>query len=109
LNGATNFAAYTNLVNRYQNGTFPSPQTGLEEPVYVNTWAFQYNLTNASINNYHVDFSAVTHAQVYAIRWDSSSMVYNTPVVPEPSVVWLLSLSAMGLLSHMLRKYARNN
>ena len=61
------------------------------------------------MNNYHVDFSAVTHAQVYAIRWDSSSTVYNAPVVPEPSVVWLLLLSAMGLMGYMFRKYARNN
>ena len=108
LNGITNFASFTNLVNKFQNGTFPSPETGLEEPVYVNTWAYQWKITNASVSNYFVDFSAVTHAQVYNIRWDSSSMVYNTPVIPEPSTIGLLSLAAAGFASYMYRKRKRN-
>ena len=98
LNGGTYSAAlFTNLVNRYQNGVFPSPETGEDEPVYINTWAFQWNLTNAStINNYAIDFSAVTHAQVYALRWDSTSVLQNQ-VIPEPSVYALLLL-AIGII-----------
>ena len=98
LNGGTySSALFTNLVNRYQNGVFPSPETGQDEPVYVNTWAFQWNLTNAStINNYAVDFSAVTHAQVYALRWDSTSVLQNQ-VIPEPSTYALLLL-AFGII-----------
>ena len=98
LNGGTySSALFTNLVNRYQNGVFPSPETGQDEPVYVNTWAFQWNLTNAStINNYAMDFSAVTHAQVYALRWDSTSVLQNQ-VIPEPSTYALLLL-AFGII-----------
>jgi hypothetical protein len=91
LNGETySSSLFTNLVNRYQNGVFPSPSTGQDEPVYVNTWAFQWNLTNTSpINSYAVDFSAVTHSQVYALRWDSTSILQNQ-VVPEPSTYALI-------------------
>jgi hypothetical protein len=93
LNGGTyNTALYTNLVNRYQNGVFPSPETGEDEPVWVNTWAFQWNLTSpTNINNYAIDFSGVTHSQVYALRWDSTSVLQNQ-VVPEPSTYALLLL-----------------
>ena len=93
LNGGTyNIALYTNLVNRYQNGVFPSPETGKDEPVWVNTWAFQWNLTSpTNINNYAIDFSGVTHSQVYALRWDSTSVLQNQ-VVPEPSTYALLLL-----------------
>ena len=105
---SSNSASFTNLVNRYQNGTFPSPQTGLDEPVYINTWAYQWNLTNASAANYYVDFSAVTHAQVYTVRWDSSSLVYNNPVVPEPSTLGLLALSAAGFAGYLFRKRNRD-
>jgi hypothetical protein len=93
LNGGIyNTALYTNLVNRYQNGVFPSPETGEDEPVWVNTWAFQWNLTSpTNINDYAIDFSAVTHAQVYTLRWDSTSVLQNQ-VVPEPSTFALLLL-----------------
>lgn len=109
LNGGTyTNALYTNLVNRYQNGTFPSPSSGKDEPVYVNTWAYQWNLTNASpINNYAIDFSAVTHAQVYALRWDSTSVLQNSQVIPEPSTLGLLVLAATGFAGYILRKKKR--
>lgn len=110
LNGGSYTSArFTNLVNRYQNGVFPSPQTGQDEPVFVNTWAYQWNITNTSpINNYIIDFSAVTHAQVYELRWDSSSTIYNNPVIPEPSTYALLTLGAIGLAGYLVRKRHRN-
>jgi hypothetical protein len=97
-------ALYTNLINRYQNGTFPSPETGNEEPVYVNTWAFQWNITNSAIiTNYSIDFSAVTHSQVYALRWDSTTVLQGQ-VVPEPSTYALIFLGAAALAGYRIRK-----
>lgn len=111
INGFTNSsvnATYTNLVNRYQNGTFPSPETGKDEPVWVNTLAYQYNITNAlPITNYSIDFSAVTHAQVYALRWDSTSILQNTAVIPEPSTLGLLALAAAAAAAYNIRKRNR--
>lgn len=112
INGLTNSsvnATYTNLVNRFQNGTFPSPETGEEEPVWINTLAYQYNITNASsITNYHIDFSGVTHSQVYAMRWDGTTVLQNTAVIPEPSTLGLLALAAAGAAGYALRRRIRN-
>ena len=69
------------LINSYQNGTFPSPETGLDEPVYVNTWGFQWDVSSlGTITSIQIDFSAVTHAQIYAMRLDQSSQAYATSV-----------------------------
>jgi hypothetical protein len=96
LNDTAYSATFTNLVNRYQSGVFPSPETGKDEPVYVNTWAYQFNLTNNGFSNYHIDFSAVTHSQVYALRWDGTSVLQGQ-VVPEPSILSLLVLTIIGV------------
>lgn len=108
--GFTNLSAsYTNLVNRYQSGTFPSPVTGKEEPVYVNTWAYQWNVTNGTMaNGYGIDFSGVTHSQVYGLRVDSTSILQSTAVIPEPSTYALLALGAAGIAGYMARKKQRN-
>jgi hypothetical protein len=106
LNGITYNATFTNLVNRYQNGVFPSPETGLDEPVYVNTWAFQYNLTNNGFDNHYIDFSAVTHSQVYALRWDETPVLQGQ-VIPEPSIIGLLALAAAGVAGYNIRKRKR--
>lgn len=101
LNGFTNFSTFstfTNLVTRFQNGIFPSPETGKDEPVWINTLAYQWNITNASsITNYHIDFSGVTHSQIYAMRWDGTTVLQSTPVIPEPSIYGLLLL-AFGII-----------
>lgn len=106
LNSTVYNATYTNLVNRYQNGTFPSPETGKDEPVYVNTWAYQYNLTNNGFDNYYIDFSGVTHSQVYALRWDETSVLQGQ-VIPEPSTLGLLILAAAGTAGYVIRRRKR--
>lgn len=109
INGTTAVnATYTNLVNRFQNGVFPSPETGQDEPVYVNTWAYQWNVPSPpAFDNYEIDFSGVTHAQVYALRLDSTSVLQSTPVIPEPSTLGLLALAAAGLAGYVYRKRKR--
>ena len=104
LNGGTStFSSFTNLVNRYQNGVFPSPETGLNEPIYVNTWAFQWNLGSTPAASYDIDFSGVTHSQVYDLRLDTTSLIYNTPVVPEPSTLGYILFGFIVFLIIKLR------
>lgn len=82
------------LIKQYQNGTFPSPETGLDEPVYVNTWGFQWDVsTLGSITSMQIDFSAVTHAQIYAMRLDQSSTAYTSSVFSASSDTRIIGLS----------------
>lgn len=107
--GSSVAATYTNLVDRYQNGVFPSPETGEDEPVYVNTWAYQWNITEPiTFDDYAIDFSAVTHAQVYALRLDGTSVLQPNQVIPEPSTLGLLVLAATGTAMYIARKRQRS-
>lgn len=110
FNNGTNInATYTNLVNRFQSGTFPSPQTGQDEPVYVNTWAYQWNFGSGNgFDTFNIDFSAVTHAQVYTLRLDGTTVLQSTPVIPEPSTLALLVLAASGIAAYNIRKRNRS-
>lgn len=85
------------LISKYQNGTYTSPETG-EEPVYVNTWAFQWNLAEGSTaSSFQIEFSAVTHAQVYAIQLDQTSALQTQQVFSNfkpPPQIRLVSVGA---------------
>jgi hypothetical protein len=108
INNSTTTATFTNLVNRFQSGTFPSPETGEDEPVYINTWAYQWNFTTTeSFDNYSIDFSGVTHSQIYALRLDGTDILQSSAVVPEPSVLGLLALAAAGIAGYAIRKRKR--
>jgi len=101
------------LLGRYQNGTFSSPETNQEEPVYVNTWAFQWNLAEGTtVVSFQVEFSAVTHAQIYAMQLDQSSVLQPqqifAPSEPAPQIQ-LISLGApefSGLKTFMTHTFA---
>lgn len=79
------------LIDHYQNGTYFSPETEQEEPVYVNTWGLQWDASQLGpVGSFHIEFSGVTHSQVYAIRLDQSTAVHTASVfgpVTAPSVV----------------------
>ena len=69
------------LISSFQNGTFFIPETEQEEPVFVNTWGFQWDVSNlGTINTIQIDFSAVTHAQIYSMRLDQSTQTHSTSV-----------------------------
>lgn len=90
INNTANRTASTysrHLLNRYNNGSYFSPATETNEPIYVNTWAFQWNVTN-TVTSFQIEFSAVTHAQIYALRLDQASVLQNYQVLKDsaPSV-----------------------
>jgi len=86
------------LLGRYQNGTFPSPETKQDEPVYVNTWAFQWNLDPAvAIQSFQIEFSAVTHAQVYALQLDQTSVLQPQQVFANNQLPPQIKLVSVGL------------
>ena len=66
------------LINRFQSGTFYSEVTELDEPVFVNTWGFQWDVSSLGpMSSLEIDFSAVTHAQIYAVRLDQSDVAQS--------------------------------
>lgn len=72
--------AYTVILDTYQNGTFDSPITG-EEPVYVRIWGFQWDIDEGvGVSQLAIDFSAVTHAQVYEVQLDQTDALQSSPV-----------------------------
>ena len=78
----TSLASQTPVrLDRYQNGSYYSPVTQRNEPIYVNTWGFQWDVSNiGSVTSIQIDFSPVTHSQIYAMRLDQSSQAYSTSV-----------------------------
>jgi len=74
----------------------------LDETVYVNTYAFEWNLGANAVTSIAIDFSAVTHAQVYAMRLDQSTAVLSQSVFSPaaPSAPPVLNLLSVGQPSH---------
>ena len=85
LNGSSEgmAPAATAVLNRYQNGTYFSPETEQEEPIFVNTWGFEWHLPEEEVTSFAIDFSAVTHAQIYRMQLDQSSTVTSAVFLPE--------------------------
>lgn len=68
------------LLNRYQSGTYDSPETG-EEPIYVKTVGYQWNVENIGpVDSIQIEFSAVTHSQIYEIRLDQTDILQSQDV-----------------------------
>ena len=86
---------FSGVVDRFQSGTFTSPATGNDEPVYVNTWGYQWDVSSfGPVTSFSIDFSAVTHAQVYALQLDQNSSLFSVAVIPEPRAASLIFAGA---------------
>ena len=102
-NGGTQFltADYVSLSQVF-NGTVEMP-TGTE-PIYINTYALQWDLSGISetISTFSISFSGVQHSQVYSMQLDQSDTM--TQAVPEPSTYALMALGAGVVCWHLRRK-----
>jgi len=107
INGSTTAVnpLFSGVLDRFQSGVFTSPATGLDEPVYVNTWGYQWDVsTFGPISSFTIDFSGVTHAQIYELQLDQSSQLFAAALIPEPSVGSLLLAAALaGCLRRKIR------
>lgn len=94
------------LVDQIQNGTFTNPVTGQPEPVFINTWLFEWDLSGVvdPIDSFQVSFSAVQHSQIYALRLDQSDTLR---LVPEPASLGLMGLGAASVALIYRRRRAR--
>lgn len=99
---------YSGVLDRYQSGTFLSPATGNDEPVFVNTWGYQWDVSSfGPISSFSIDFSGVTHSQVYALQLDQGTAQFNVAMIPEPGVSWmLLSGACWSLVRRRSRRQA---
>ncbi|MEW4489343.1 hypothetical protein AB1L42_14775 [Thalassoglobus sp. JC818] len=93
-------AGLSELVDQVQNGTFFDPVTGQDEPVYVNSYKLQWDLSGVvgTISDFSIDFTGVQHAQLYALQLDQSDTIGSSPnPVPEPSsLAIMLGLAGSG-------------
>ena len=88
INGGSSIVdpLFSGIINRFQNGTFNSPATGADEPVYVNTRGYQWDVSSlGAVTSFTIDFSGVTHSQIYGLQLDQSSSFFSTAVIPEPN------------------------
>ena len=89
INGSTSLVnpVFAGVLDRTQNGVFTSPDTGLDEPVYINTWGYQWDVSAfGPVSSFTIDFSGVTHSQIYELQLDQSSQFFSTALIPEPSI-----------------------
>ena len=84
--------SFSTQVGREPNGFYDA------YPIYINTWAFQWNLDSAVvIQSFEVEFSAVTHAQVYALQLDQTSVLQSQQVFAKNELPPQIKLVSVGL------------
>ncbi len=92
------------FVERYQNGTFTPPGETEPQPVFVETWLFQWNLSGVidPISSFEIAWDGPQHSQLYALQLDQSDVfspiaLASSGGVPEPGTLALLGFGAVGL------------
>lgn len=101
--GSQSLTTTLQLVEQEQNGTFENPNTGLEEPVYVNLYRLVWDVSGITepITSIDIRFSVTPHSQIYSMRLDEGGIA----AVPEPSSVALLMTGA-GVFALLRRRKA---
>jgi len=89
-------ASYPRLLfNRVQDGTFFSPETEQDEPLWINTLAFQWDLpATTSVSTLRIRFTGVTHCRIFEMRLDQSSLPLGRQLLDVPPQIQLLSIGS---------------
>ena len=84
--------SFSTQVGREPNGFYDA------YPIYINTWAFQWNLDQGfTVGSFQIEFSAVTHAQVYALQLDQTSVLQSQKVFANNQLPPQIKLGSIGL------------
>jgi hypothetical protein len=67
------------------------------DPVFVNTYGYQWNVSASNITSIEVRFSCVEHASIYSMRLDQTSVLQSNNVFEPNSSVPVINLSGSGL------------
>lgn len=85
---------HTVLVN--QRTTGGGGETG-EDPVFANTYGYQWNISTPNVTSLEIRFSCVEHVSIYSMRLDQTSVLQSNNVFETPSSVPVMNLSGTGL------------
>jgi len=89
--------AFSTRLNQVPNGFYVRPNNE-EYPIYINTWAFQWNLDQVvTVDSFQIEFSAVTHAQVYALQLDQTSVLQPQQVFANNQLPPQIKLVSTGI------------
>jgi len=98
-------ATYTLKLQEVPSGTYTPPGETEAQPLYRNTWLFQWDLSGySSISSFSIEFDGVEHAYLYSLQLDQTDAAYGAAVVPEPSTWSLLALVGFGSAILVCRK-----
>ena len=86
---------YTALVN--QRSTTDGGGEFGNDPVLVNTYGYQWNVSSSNITSIEVRFSCVEHASIYSMRLDQTSVLQSNNVFEPQSTSPIINLSGTGL------------
>jgi len=88
---------FSTRMNQVPNGSYGLSETE-DYPIYINTWAFQWNLDQGvSVASFQIKFSAVTHAQVYALQLDQTSVLQSQQVFANNQIPPQIKLVSTGI------------
>ena len=87
---------FSTRMKQIPNGSYELSETE-EYPIYINTWAFQWNLDQGvTVESFQIEFSAVTHAQVYALQLDQTSVLQSQQVFAKSELPPQIKLVSVG-------------
>lgn len=86
---------HTALVN--QRSTEDGGGANFEDPVFVNTYGYQWNISTSNVTSIEVRFSCVEHVSIYSMRIDQTSVLQTGNLLETQTSAPVIELSGTGL------------